>query len=190
MGIHGFLSRQKSPQILHWRNLPPFTRNPSFVSTTKTQTPSANLQNPEPISKMRPCWQKLKYFIGKERKTEDVKRQELFPMWTAERCWFHVDLGIGYRVLGAFHGWLWTSTWLTVLACTLQSCSLFRILVTSPWWPSLCTESYQISFILVVLIEYLIFPLEVSYFYIALTPWYHSCFSSILGTKLCHFHLA
>lgn len=157
-----------SQNFLHWRKITNLAytwwrKAQSFVLSLKTQK-----QNAEPNSKPPP---QDKIFPGKSvRKRGGVVRRKemvkvLLPLrvWEVERCWFCVELGIGFRGLGAFHGWLWTSTWLTRLTWTPPFCSLFRTLVTCPWQPSLFMGSCLMLSPLVVLVECLMFPLEVGF---------------------------
>ena len=148
--------------------------SPYFVSTIKTPIPLTSLLKPGPFSETPSQWAQVKSITRKARNIVDMRREEAteeaFPKWVASRCCFFVGLGIGYKVLGVSHGWLSTFTWLTISTCTLQHCSWCRALVTSPWWLSLCMEYYPMLSILVVLIEYLMFPLEVSYHLFDLSP--------------------
>lgn len=113
--------------------------------------------------------------------------------WGVHIWQFCVGLGTGYRGLGVFLGWLLTFIWLMEWICIHQHCNLCRILGLYLWLLSLFLEFCLMLFIFVVLIEYLIFPLEVLVylmFQIFGVCCYNCCFFLILSSQdLAVYHV-
>lgn len=138
------------------------TSGPSLVFTIETSTSLPNLRNPEAVSETPLRGTQVNRITTEAKNRGDMRREEAVPLRVAGKCRFCWGLGIGYRVSGVSRGWLSTSTCHTILTSTLRRCSWCRTLVTSPWWLSLCMECCPMLYILVVLVEYLMYSLEVS----------------------------
>lgn len=96
----------------------------------------------------------------------------VYLRWGVNIWQFCVGLGIGYRGLGVFLGWVLTFIWLMEWICIHQHCNLCSILGFYQWLLSLFLEFCLMLFILVLLIEYLIFLLEVIIFYFPFCIWF------------------